>query len=523
VVKAMASGAFASIFYSYYNAVIYTIKRLDITIVTIVLFFSALLTYIFFKSKVGNDNSGVESQGSAYKIKLLKTLLCGFVCVLLSYPTAVYNLYNEVLDPAVSLYSYSSRVHTAAAFGSAMIISSLYLMIANKLDRVYFKRVAAVTFAVFISILIGYGQLIQYDYEKAWKIQQWVWTSILEQAPDMEDSTLIFVDGEGIPDSKFINTHIIGPPFALAYLRDFPSEWKRRPVMNYKDSMWLKRDLRLTGDRIEVFLRRPDRGWVEVPDGNVIFFDNFRGSLVRREGKVHYMGREINLKPKPAPGAVLPDWPRGYLHKYLIRPDFDFNLSPERVPRELKAPAPVKSVKTFDGTNFLHLPEIDRSDIESYTIEMWLKPSERDIPRSTYTETAPPMPCIIGPVRLDQLTENRMMITLATETGEPFFYIMNEMQDGEMNYRWLHIEVDVDNKKKTAAIFINGRKEKESKTVTAPFKGPFKVGKGFAKRFWKGEVADLRISSRVRHSTDFTPEDKTVEWDEVTLYLMPGF
>lgn len=69
-------------------------------------------------------------------------------------------------------------------------------------------------------------------------------------------------------------------------------------------------------------------------------------------------------------------------------------------------------------------------------------------------------------------------------------------------------------------MFINGRFEKKFENVEVPLTGMVSIGKGYLNRYWRGNIADVRISLTIRHTTDFEPEKTTITRDEHTLYLM---
>ncbi|MEE8574447.1 MAG: LamG-like jellyroll fold domain-containing protein, partial [Thermodesulfobacteriota bacterium] len=87
--------------------------------------------------------------------------------------------------------------------------------------------------------------------------------------------------------------------------------------------------------------------------------------------------------------------------------------------------------------------------------------------------------------------------------------------------RWLHLAFVVDNKERKVGLFVNGRLMKEFTQIEVPLKGNhFKLGKGYGKRFWKGSIADLRISDGVRYERDFEPEKVATSKDKQTIFLL---
>ncbi len=531
-------GTLTSTFYSFYNAVIYTSQNLDIGIVLTIIFFSATLFFIFFQalqakngvdcetSEDGSPNRHMSLNNDDDNTKYLRTLLIGLIFVILSYTLGFY-FYGS----ARAVIGIASRVHFAAVFGTAIVIPSLYFLIINNLKTINYKRSMVAVFAILISFLIGYGQLIQYDYKAGWVYQQWLWTSIIEQSPDIDDGTLILVDRSNLPGSKFIGSHSwFAQPSVLSKLFQFPSKWKQQPRMSYMKSDWTKTDVRNNNGKLEIFLRRPHYinstkpEWVSIPKGKIIVFKRFRNKLLRIDGTIAINGGTLHLKPKPNTDNPSPKWPKRILYDYLFNPTTTTLNLFLHMPslRELLNLPPISSLVSFSGTNLITLSDFNHSDIKKFTIEMWLKPGENNIPFDRfekYSKTYPPMPGLIGPLRLDQYNMNSLLITLKDINDETNIYEILEILDEYARPRWLHLLITVDNEKRKAAIFVNGEKKKEFSDIEIPLRGRFVLGKGYRKRFWRGDIADIRISNTVRHAEDFEPGKTAITNDSNTLFL----
>ncbi len=130
------------------------------------------------------------------------------------------------------------------------------------------------------------------------------------------------------------------------------------------------------------------------------------------------------------------------------------------------------------------------------------------------------MPALVSPIGLYQHSKNNMLIWIKTRTGNTVFYRMDEIPVDNMENTWFHMELDVDNDKATSTLFINGEIVEQFNNVSISLSGKIILGKGYLKRYWKGTIADLRISSIVRHVSNFQPKRSMVGRDNATLYVM---
>jgi hypothetical protein len=539
VIQAIYTGTYATLFYSFYGAalsVAENIASLDPIIIATLLISSIFLSFVFIKNLPGDTNSTTGAiPGDAGNLKLAKAIVAGLCFVALSYPMAFYGDFFSVLATRpYAVYDRASRVHVASALGAAMVIPSIYMLAVNNLRRAALRRGVSIALAVVISISIAYGLRVQDGYRKTWEYQQWLWTAIIEQTPDMGDNTLIFVETAGLPIAPYAEAHSwFGTPFSLAYIYGFPDEWKAKPRMNYKSPDWASTDVRLANGRQEIFIRRPDPKrpsnprWEELPDGNIVLFAPLGDKLVRIDGVVSVNDFQIMLKEKPASMAG-PEWPRGILYDHLVKPGRKFDIPERPAPyrRLLKAP-PVGAIRSFDGRTYSSEPSFDRSDIGKYTIELWIRPdfdsALRLMPvKGRYTDKYPPMPAIIGPMRLDHTTRETLLVSLKGSGDTDAGYAVEGILSGSGETGWMHIEAAIDNDARVARLFINGTLVQAFEGIEFPLRGQFTLGKGFNERYWKGDIADLRISSALRHTNDFEPADSALSFDEATLYIMPA-
>ncbi len=182
-------------------------------------------------------------------------------------------------------------------------------------------------------------------------------------------------------------------------------------------------------------------------------------------------------------------------------------------------PGARKTIKSFDGKKFETLSiskSSSPSNVKKFTIEMWIKNTGENIHKGAYSKTFPPTSFLIGPFSIIQPRTDLLRIFTKAKDGKNISYSINE----KFLNRWLHVELDVDNEDSRSSLFINGEKILDIKSPTTPLTKNIYLGKGYKQRFWKGQIAGLRISSTIRHTENFDPGNITISKDKNTLYLM---
>jgi hypothetical protein len=531
----MIRGAYAALVYSFYHAVVQTVQNIDAGILATIVAFSVVLGAIFsiaLKTATARPRLGQWS-GPWRGDRLFKTFLTGLAMTLLSYPLAFYNMQSFLRDPSMGMGGMASRIHMAASFGAAVSLASLALLVVQRMKGRTVRTAAAWAAAVFIALIIGYGHVVQYTYVDGWRYQQWFWTSIMEQAPDIEDGTLILVETEDLPDTANLSAYTwYGTPYMLAYIYKYPAEWKEHPRLNVKGHNWYLSDLRPGNNGLEIFIERPHHAitqpprWEAAPNGNVILFRALGSELLRVSGVIAAGSGELRLKERPGAAVAPGERPKGVLYEHVIKHGVDFNMPrPERTFRRLSREPALENVRTFDGASHIEHPNFDRADIRKYTIEMWLRP---DPSASTglftkigpYSDTYPPMPAIVGPLRIDQNKTDSILVSLIGDREKGYAYLVKNMPVSGEGSEWVHVELGVDNDAGVSTLFLNGEPVTKFDGAEIPLRGAFSIGKGYKARYWSGDMADLRISSVVRHTKRFEPENGVSKVDEQTLYVM---
>lgn len=523
-------GTYTSVFYGFFHAAVETVMNLKLTSAALALFIAFVLALFIRAISIRETFDLSDADQADSNVPVLKTALAGLLFAMFSYVTAFHSgNYLILATPEDTLIGIASRVHFPAIFGSAVFLSALFLLMVRRAENKAIRLMSTLFLSALLTLLAIYSFKQQYDYKATWQYQQCLWTNIYKKAPDIDNNTILVVEVDGLPSvgaySRF------GLPMALSRIYSFPKEWNSPPRLSVKNGNWINTDLRVVDDDLEIHLHRPNAfvpeapRWVSLPQGSIILFKTLGNNIERFDGTFDFNGKAVTLKPKSSIASQGIAWQEGYLKKYLIRDNCDFSaLLGIEPPRKLDSqPAFMRKVG-FDGTNHINMPSFDRTDLMRYTIDFWLKPDKNIFNGGMYNKTYPPMPAMIGPMRLDHVSERAMTIMLASldKDGKGASHTVSDILDENNDGRWLHFEINVDNEKREAMFFVNGRLEKEIEDIEIPFKGPFILGKGHLDRFWHGEIADLRISSTIRHTSDFEPEKDTISRDEHTLYLMDG-
>ena len=89
-----------------------------------------------------------------------------------------------------------TRIASAAAFGSSLLVASLFLFLTEVVSARFMKRAITATFIVLLAVLFGYSILIQQDYVAVWRHD----VSLLNQAimltPDAGPDTTLLIRSE---------------------------------------------------------------------------------------------------------------------------------------------------------------------------------------------------------------------------------------------------------------------------------------------------------------------------------------
>jgi hypothetical protein len=272
-------------------------------------------------------------------ISLIKRLaFLGLLLSVLSYPLFFTRLATEI-------NGRSSRVHMTAALGAAILIGLLcYGIMALVQNRTGLKHLAHAGLAVFFSLLVGFGLIVQQENQITWEYQRAFWTDIVRLCPDLEADTIILVDAPHINTGKHLHSFIQwGTPMTLRQLYKFPEEWERLDELpetqdkprwyfwrkytlypkvyrlnpNWQDTLISqgKLDFNPRNQAFEYFLQwEPPR---LIDSHNVILLEEREGQLTRRSEPLAIGNQTFEFKPRTK--ATLQSFEKHILYSSFIK------------------------------------------------------------------------------------------------------------------------------------------------------------------------------------------------------------
>ena len=241
-----------------------------------VIFFLCLLvtSYILYRRRlylpaIGSGDSSranlskrnFSSSIFAFAVVVRPLIASGIVMLLFAYPLTL-------TTTATAIGTKNSRVHAAASIGAAMLFACLLAFI-DLLGELLKKRVIVnMLMAGFLSLLMGFGLVVQKDFQASWATQKNFWADFVRLAPDIKPDTFVLIDGLTVYDSQTYPLSI-SPYFASISLV---------PKAIYDLSSW--------EEEIQVWILQPDWRDNIVSDGLFVLSDttavgNNGGALLR--------------------------------------------------------------------------------------------------------------------------------------------------------------------------------------------------------------------------------------------------
>lgn len=285
------------------------------------------------EEKIDDDNTSILSP-------IKKLTLLGLTLLVLSYPLFFTRAATEI-------NGRGSRVHMTAALGASILIGLFCYLIINLFkNNNLAKNLANAGFAVFFSLLVGFGLIVQQENQRTWEYQRAFWTDIIHLCPDIEPDTIILVDTPDINIGKHLHSFIQwGTPMTLRQIYKFPQTWERldelpqtedkprwyfwrkytlypkvyRLSSNWQDTIINqgKLDFNPKNKAFEYFLQwEPPR---LIDSQNIILLQEKNGKLFRRSEPLT-IGNQV-FEFKPVSESTLESFEKGVLYNYLIKQD----------------------------------------------------------------------------------------------------------------------------------------------------------------------------------------------------------
>lgn len=257
-------------------------------------------------------NSFIPLQLPSRLIDVIKLGISGLVMLILAYP------FTFTVSP-LSVYGRNTRVHFAAIIGATIICACICWLIINLAGSVKLKWIGALVIAVFFSLMLGFGFVVQDDYRRAWVLQREFWSDVVPLIPDMEEGTVILVDPSQLRDTLHIGANFWNLPRVLDQIHRYPSEWVESPKVYRLVPDWQKHIV-TEGGQFQLNASTtfaPPSTYKDVQNSNVVLIETSTGQPVRRTEPVVLDGVEYPLKRLETIG--FPRFEEGYLFDFLIQ------------------------------------------------------------------------------------------------------------------------------------------------------------------------------------------------------------
>jgi len=293
VMFAMIKSSVESLYY-------FLVNGLTIIIGTIGLFLTLLYFYpnVASSEKTAFFNINLKYFKAEIVInEVLQSFLRLFIVSTLMLLTAY--LFSYTHYPPTVLKGRMTSVHYAASIGAAIFIANiLYFIILTMKKR---KMLVLAVIAVFLGLLMGYGNIIQKDYAKAWQSQKSLWKDVSVLASDVEDNTLVFIAKKDLDSTSYIISHSWAMPAVFNLLYQFPTDWKHPPKVKKLNS-WNDLQYNATLNSFFFVAEYPflfeQRDTIYLEDKNVIFLEKVNNGLVRKNDSLRINDHTLHLKPR---------------------------------------------------------------------------------------------------------------------------------------------------------------------------------------------------------------------------------
>lgn len=257
-------------------------------------------------------NSFIPLQLPSSLIHVIKLGISGLVMLILAYPFAF------TVSP-LSVYGRNTRVHFAAIIGATIICACICWLIINLAGSVKMKWIGAFVVAVFFSLMLGFGFVVQDDYRRAWVLQKEFWSDVIPLIPDMEEGTVVLVDPSRLQDTLHIGANFWNMPRVLDQIYRYPAEWVESPRVYRLVPDWQKHIV-TEGGQFQLNASTtfaPPSTFKNVHNSNVVLIETSTGQPVRRTEPLVIDGVEFPLKRLETIGP--PRFEEGYLFDHLIQ------------------------------------------------------------------------------------------------------------------------------------------------------------------------------------------------------------
>lgn len=310
LIKTAASFLIGPVFslISFFNALYLTIVNLHETYITIVFSLFIFALFAILIKELNFDPSKEKYQFNhaflKYNLELPKEVDKSLKLVLVSVlMTVIAYSFSVTHFPPVTLEGRATSVHLGASIGISLLIAAFLNLIIFLIQHFRYRRIVYGVVIVCLSLITGYGMLIQNDYVLNWEKQKLFWSKVLEHAPDLEENTHILVEMDNIYETTYAYTYSWSKPMVLSQLFHFPEDWYSHPKLTILD---LHMEKGLTASQNGEICFRPSYPFlynfeekVTLPQHNVILLRvNENNQFERITGIYQVDSSQLYLKEK---------------------------------------------------------------------------------------------------------------------------------------------------------------------------------------------------------------------------------
>lgn len=235
----------------------------------------------------------------------------GLAMLALAYPLAF-------TTRVTAISGRETRAHLAAAPGAALLVALAAGLLLSRFERRGPMWIPVGAVAASFALLLGFGFVVQRDYQRAWEYQRKFWTALIPEIRDAVGGTTVLVEPSGLRDTLHIGANTWNLPRVLGQIYEFPEEWDAPPKVIRLQRDWSDHLIAANGlFRLNsVTAMMPSSLTNNIPSSSVIWIDTDSGRPIRRVQPIELGGSLYSLKPMTE--RDLQQYPKGILYEILI-------------------------------------------------------------------------------------------------------------------------------------------------------------------------------------------------------------
>ncbi|MFQ5944337.1 MAG: hypothetical protein ACE5JF_12365 [Anaerolineales bacterium] len=241
----------------------------------------------------------------------LMLVAAGIALLALAYPLAF-------TTRVTAISGRETRSHLAAAPGAALLIGVGGSYLISQFERRKLRGLAVGIVGSFFALLVGFGFVVQRDYQRAWELQQEFWREIIPEIRDAVGGTTVLVEPSGLGDTLHIGANTWNLPRILEQVYEFPQDWDAPPRVIRLQREWSDHLIANNGlFRLNpVTAMMPESLSNNIPSSTVLWIETESGSPIRRTTPLEMEQRSYSLKP--IANRDFRQYQRGILYEILI-------------------------------------------------------------------------------------------------------------------------------------------------------------------------------------------------------------